>query len=104
VAGQDPIRCGRAGSESKGSINKHGHYQTEDLMGIGVEVKDSAHFPEKLASLNFDEDTQSAKANAKSDCFPCHEDHTAVEHSFVPVLSDSEACGEQIRTIRPGKA
>jgi hypothetical protein len=42
----------------------------EDLMGIGVEVKDSAHFPEKWASLNFDEDTQSAKANAKSDCFP----------------------------------
>ena len=71
------------GSESKGSINQHGHYQTEELMGIGVEVKESAHFPEKWAYFNFDENTRSAKANAKSDCFQCHEDHAAVEHSFV---------------------
>ena len=71
------------GSESKGSINKHGHYQTEELMGIGVEVKDSAHFPGHWAYFNFEQNMRSAKANAQSDCFQCHEDHAAVEHSFV---------------------
>ena len=69
-------------SESKGSINQHGHYQT-DIMGMGVEVKDSSHFPEKWAYFNFDEETKSAEANPKANCFECHEDHAAVEHSFV---------------------
>jgi len=69
------------GSTSKGSINKLGHYQT-DSMGIGVEVKDE-RFPDKWAYFNFDEDTKSASANPKAACWQCHEDHAAVEHSFV---------------------
>ncbi|MGD0987432.1 MAG: cytochrome P460 family protein, partial [Candidatus Sulfotelmatobacter sp.] len=32
-------------AQSKGSINKTGHFQT-DLMGLAVEVKDSSHNPE----------------------------------------------------------
>ena len=70
------------GAESRGSINKHGQYQT-DFMGIGVEVKDSSHFPETWAYFNFDEHTKSSKPNPKAACFQCHEDHAAVEHTFV---------------------
>ncbi len=70
------------GATSKGSINKLGRYQT-DLMGIGVEVKDAAHFPDKWAYFNFDEDTKSAAANPKEGCWTCHDQHAAVEHSFV---------------------
>jgi len=70
------------GSTSKGSINKAGHYQT-DWMGIGVEVKDESHFPEKWAYFNFDEDTKSASANPKAGCWTCHDQHAAVEHVFV---------------------
>lgn len=70
------------GAESRGSINQHGHYQTTELMGIGVEVKDS-RLPDKWAYFNFDEDTKSAKANPKEGCFTCHESHAAVEHTFV---------------------
>ena len=69
------------GSETKGSINKEGHFQG-DLMRMGVEVKD-AKFPDKWAYFNFDEDSKSAQANPKSACWQCHEDHAAVEHSFV---------------------
>lgn len=69
-------------SQTKGSINKAGHFQT-DLMGYGVEVKDETHFPEKWAYFNFDETTKSAQANPKAACFQCHEDHAAVEHSFT---------------------
>jgi Cytochrome P460 len=71
------------GSETKGSIVKGGHYQTEDLMGIGVEVKDEARFPDKWAYFNFDESGKTATANPKAACWQCHEDHAAVEHSFV---------------------
>ena len=69
-------------AETKGSINKVGHFQT-DLMGYGVEVKDETRFPEKWAYFNFDEDSKSAQANPKTACWQCHEDHAAVEHSFV---------------------
>ncbi len=70
------------GSETKGSINKAGHFQS-DSMGIGVEVKDATRFPETWAYFSFGEDTKSATANPKAACFQCHEDHAAVEHSFV---------------------
>ena len=69
-------------SQTRGSINQHGKYQT-DSMGMGVEVKDSARFPETWAYFNFNENTKSAQANPKDACFQCHEDHAAVEHSFV---------------------
>jgi len=69
-------------SQSRGSINQHGKYQTE-AMGMGVEVKDSSQFPETWAYFHFGENTKSAKANPKAACFQCHEDHAAVEHSFV---------------------
>ena len=70
------------GSETKGSINKVGHFHT-DLLGYGVEVKDETRFPEKWAYFKFDESSKSAQANPKAACWQCHEDHAAVEHSFV---------------------
>ncbi len=66
----------------EGSINKVGHFQT-DFMGYGVEVKDETRFPDKWAYFNFDEGSKSAQANPKNACWQCHEDHAAVEHSFV---------------------
>jgi Cytochrome P460 len=69
-------------SETKGSIVKNGHFQS-DPMGIGVEVKDQTHSPDKWQYFSFNEDTKSTEANPKQACWQCHEDHAAVEHSFV---------------------
>jgi hypothetical protein len=87
------------GSQSKGSINKTGHFQT-DLMGIGVEVKDASHFPDKWAYFNFDEDIKSATANPKSGCWQCHEDHAAVEHSFVQFYPTLKPIAKQFGTYK----
>jgi len=70
------------GSETKGSIVKSGRFQS-DWMGIGVEVKDETHSADKWQYFSFGEDTKSAQANPKQGCWQCHEDHAAVEHSFV---------------------
>jgi hypothetical protein len=70
------------GSQSKGSINKTGHFQT-DFMGMGVEVKDESRFPEKWAYFNFGDNGKFASVNPKQACWQCHEDHAAVEHIFV---------------------
>jgi len=73
---------------SRSSINQKGHYQT-DLMGLAVEVKDSAKNPDKWAYYGFNADGQvdagkSAGAMPHGNaCWSCHEAHAAVEHTFV---------------------
>jgi len=69
-------------AESKGSINKTGHFQT-DLMGLAVEVKDSSR-PEKWSYYGYSADGKTAEAMPKGNaCFACHDAHAAVEHTFV---------------------
>jgi Cytochrome P460 len=87
------------GAESRGSINKQGQYQA-DAMGIGVEVKDSSHFPETWAYFNFGESNKSAAPNPKAACFQCHEDHAAVEHSFVQFYPTLKPVAKQFGTYK----
>jgi hypothetical protein len=68
---------------SRSSINQKGHYQT-DLMGLAIEVKDSARNADKWAYYGFDADGKTAGAMPKGNgCWSCHEAHAAVEHTFV---------------------
>jgi hypothetical protein len=68
---------------SRSSINQKGHYQT-DLMGLAVEVKDSARNPDKWAYYAFGEENKSAGAMPHGNpCWSCHDAHAAVEHTFV---------------------
>jgi hypothetical protein len=87
------------GAQTKGSINKHGNFQT-DFMGMGVEVKDESRFPEKWAYFNFDEDTKSSSPNPKQACWQCHEDHAAVEHSFVQFYPTLKPVAKKFGTYR----
>ena len=69
-------------SQSKGSINKTGHFQTE-LAGLAVEVKDSTR-PEKWSYYAYSADGKTAEAMPKGNpCYACHDAHAAVEHTFV---------------------
>jgi Cytochrome P460 len=70
-------------AESKGSINKKGHFQT-DLMGLAVEVKDSTRNRDKWAYYSFEPNAETAEAMPKgNECWSCHNQHAAVEHTFV---------------------
>lgn len=86
------------GAQTKGSINKHGNFQTTELMGIGVEVKDSG-LPDKWAYFNFD-DNRTAAANPKEACFSCHEKNAAVEHSFVQFYPTLKPVAKKFGTYR----
>src|SRR2546425_12966913 len=88
------------GSQSKGSINKAGHFQT-DLMGMGVEVKDS-RFPDKWAYFNFDEHTKAAKATPTAGCWQCHENHAAVESTFVQCYPTLKPVAKKFGTHKQG--
>ena len=85
------------GAQTKGSINKHGNFQT-DLMGIGVEVKDS-NLSDQWAYFTFDE-SKTAPANPKNACFSCHEKNAAVEHSFVQFYPTLKPIAKKFGTYR----
>jgi len=71
-------------STSHGSINQHGSYQ-ESFLGLDVEVKDEARFPDKWAYFGFDASQASSGAikPGQNGCWKCHDTNAAVEHSFV---------------------
>ena len=70
-------------AESESSINKTGHFQT-DLMALEVEVKDSRRNPDKWAYYSFQPNARTTEAIPKgNDCWSRHDQHAAVEHTFV---------------------
>ena len=91
------------GSQSKGSINTHGHFQTE-LMGLDVEVKDASRFPDKWAYFGFDatQKSSSATSPSKNDCWKCHDQNAAVEHSFVQFYPALLTIAKEKKTIKEG--
>lgn len=90
------------GSTSNGSINKHGSFQNT-FMGLDVEVKDESRFPDKWAYFGFDGDEKTASATtpAKNDCWKCHEQNAAVEHSFVQFYPELLKVARAKGTIKP---
>jgi hypothetical protein len=86
-------------AQSKGSINKKGHFQT-GFEGLGVEVKDVSRFPEKWAYFNFGAETKTAAANPKAACWQCHDDHAAVEHTFMQFYPTLKPVAQKFGTYR----
>jgi hypothetical protein len=89
------------GSSSKGSINKHGNFQSE-FMGLDVEVKDEKRFEDKWAYFGFDTTQLSSAANtpSKNGCWNCHDQHAAVEHSFVQFYPELLKVAKEKSTIK----
>jgi hypothetical protein len=68
---------------SKGSINKSGHFQTTEIMGREIHVKDEARFPGKWAFFGFGSEDTAKAIPTNADCYSCHEQHAAVDTTFV---------------------
>jgi hypothetical protein len=71
------------GAETKSAINKAGHYQTTEVMGREVHVKDESRFPGKWAFFGFDDAATAKMFPTDMDCYSCHAQHTAVDTTFV---------------------
>lgn len=70
-------------SQSKGSINNGGHYQT-DLIAIESEVKDEKRFAGKWAFYGFGKSGATAKMiPTTAVCYSCHKQNGAVDNTFV---------------------
>jgi len=64
---------------TQGSINKSGYYQ-QDFNGLDIEVKDSSR-EQEWSYYNFGPGEKTA--SALGGCEKCHNEHGAVEHTFV---------------------
>src|SRR5690242_5225822 len=70
-------------SESKGSINNGGHYQS-GMVTVEAEVKDEKRFPGKWAFFGLGKTGSEAKMIPLSaSCYSCHSEHGAVDNTFV---------------------
>jgi len=68
---------------SKSSINKTGHFQTAEIMGREVHLKDEARFPGKWAFFTSEDGMTGKLLPREMDCYSCHEQHGAVDTTFV---------------------
>jgi len=71
------------GAQTKGSINHTGHYQSTELMGTEVHVKDEARFPGKWAFFGFEDQVSAKMVPTDAACYSCHSAHGAVDTTFV---------------------
>jgi Cytochrome P460 len=91
------------GAGSNASINKSGHFQTTEIMGTEVHVKDE-RLPGRWAFYGFDD--PAAKPTTKPfphemDCYSCHEQHGAVDTTFVQFYPTLIKLAEQKGTLSP---
>lgn len=76
-------------AESTGSINKAGQFQGTSVMGVEVHIKDESRFSGKWAFFAFSNSKTAKMIPTSADCYSCHEQHGAVDSTFVqfyPVL------------------
>ncbi len=70
------------GAEGASSINKVGHTQSPEIMGMEVHVKD-AKLPGGWGFFEFDGPGNAKLVNRPAACYQCHETHAAVDTTFV---------------------
>jgi hypothetical protein len=68
--------------QQNGSINKRGRFQT-DKLGAEIHVKDVARFKGGWAFFAFEGDGPGQLLPQSQPCYSCHEQHAAVDTTFV---------------------
>ncbi len=73
---------------SQGSINHAGHYQSTERTGLEVHIKDTTRFPASQfpggwAFFSFDNGIDGNLFPPRADCYTCHQQHAAVDSTFV---------------------
>lgn len=88
-------------SVSKSSINQSGRVQGE-VTGMEVHVKDQARFPGKWAFFAFGRSGKTGNLFPRqANCYSCHEQHGAVDTTFVQFYPTLMDVATHKGTVRP---
>jgi hypothetical protein len=68
---------------SAGSINKAGNYQSTQIVGIEIHVKDEARFKDKWGFFAFGGKEPAQLIPQAASCYSCHAAHAAVDTTFA---------------------
>src|ERR1700745_3745541 len=70
-------------ARGRGSINRTGNYQDQEVMGLEVHLKDETRFRDRWAFFTFEGDEVGKLLPPIADCYSCHIAHAAVDTTFV---------------------
>ena len=90
------------GAKDKGSINQRGNFQSTEVMGLEVHVKDEARFPGKWAFFPFDDAKTAKMIPTNMDCYTCHAAARGGRYDVRAVLSDAAADCQKKGTLSAG--
>jgi Cytochrome P460 len=90
------------GAAGKGSINRHGKFQTTQRMGVEVHVKDTQRFSGGWAFFSFEGTEPASQIPVTEACYACHQQHAAVDTTFVQFYPTLLGVAAQKGTLAPG--
>jgi hypothetical protein len=88
------------GATTHGSINKHGKYQTEDLMGVEFHVRDEARFKGGWAFFAGNGTDPAPQLPCSAPCYECHRAHGAVDTTFTQFYPTAKPIAIKAGTYR----
>lgn len=87
---------------TKGSINKHGQFQTTQTMAYEAHVKDTARFRGGWGFFAFsDSKAPAAMIPYAADCYSCHRAHAASDTTFVQFYPTLLPIAAKLKTLSP---
>jgi hypothetical protein len=88
-------------AEAKGSIVQGGRFQSPEVMGFEVHVKDEARFPGKWAFFAFTNHASGKLFPQSANCYSCHAEHGAVDTTFVQFYPTLIGIAKEKGTLSP---
>jgi hypothetical protein len=88
------------GASTKGSINKQGHFQTEDLMGVEFHVHDTSRFKGGWGFFAGNATDPATQLPYSAACYSCHQAHGAVDTTFTQFYPTAKAIAVKAGTYQ----
>ena len=89
------------GTGSGSALNKAGSFQDTEVMGIEVHVKDTARFGGGWAFFGFEGTEPATMIKTSAECYSCHEEHAAVDRTFVQFYPTLLPIAQKKGTLSP---
>jgi hypothetical protein len=88
------------GGTGKGSINKNGQFQNDDLMGVEFHVHDEQRFKGGWGFFFSDGSSPAQFVPYDRDCYACHQAHGAVDSTFTQFYPTAKPVAVKAGTFR----
>jgi hypothetical protein len=88
------------GAASKGSINKKGQFQTEEVMGLEAHIHDEARFKDGWGFFALGGQATAKQIPYAADCYSCHQAHGAVDTTFTQFYPTAKPIAVKLGTFQ----